>query len=407
MARSIAGDLVIFHYGDRNATGGVCAYHRVTGKPSWSFPTPHSVEGGVVHFEGNLYFATCGFFGGAELYCLQLDNGNPRWKQEIGAGVWSRPVVEEARIYVAQEDGAIRGFDNRQGAPISHEPASLPRGKVWLEKVDQSIIALSKSGQVLFLNPQGLSPQWKPYDVGCEITSAPCKVGKKLFFGGRDGQIIELDISTKKHRVFASGLERVVAAPVYSQEKLFVGAHDHHLHAFDLYTEKAWKSLPFEHSLSSSPFVGDGLVVAGINQSGVALLDARTGELAWHFPVSKEVRLLSDPVLTDGVIYAGTDTGQVFALPWHLGKYEWAAERLERTHRLYEAGVFYAVVAHSTHSINDRENLYRKAETCWDAIGESECAARHVGGIGSREEGGGCLLPRRGKPPGAGQPSGG
>ena len=86
-------------------------------------------------------------------------------------------------------------------------------------------------------------------------------------------------------------------------------------------------------------------------------------------------------VLADGVVYVGTDTGQVYALPWHLGKYDWAAERLERTHRSYEAGVFYAVVAHSTHSINDRENLYRKAETRWDAIGESEWAARMWEGL--------------------------
>ena len=379
----VAGDLVIFHYGDRNAKGGVCAFHRGTGKRSWSFETSHSVKAGIVHFEACLFFATCGFLGsGAALYCLELDTGQLRWKQPIGAGVWSKPVVEEARLYIAQEDGTIRGFDNRQGAPLSHEYMSLPRGQVWLEKVDHTIIALSRSGQILFLNPQGLNSLWnKPLDVGCEITSAPCKAGKKLFFGGRDGQVIELDISTRKHSVFASGLDRVVAAPAYSRERLFVGAHDHHLHAFDVYTEKAWKSPAFEHSLSSAPFVGDGLVVAGVNQSGVALLDASSGELAWHFPVGKDVKLLSDPVLADGVIYVGTDTGQVLALPWHLGKYKWAAGWLERANRWSEAALFYAVSAHNAISLDVRESLYRNAETCWDAIGQSESAARMWEGL--------------------------
>ena len=380
----VVGDLVIFHYGERNGKGGVCAFERETGKRSWNFETPHSVEGGVVHFDGNLYFATIGFLqSGAELYCLRLENGQQSWSQSIGAGVWCKPFVEEARLYIAQEDGSLRGFDSHTGSPIHHEAVSLPRGKVWLEQVDQAIIALSKSGQALSLNPQGLSPLWnKPYEVGCESTSAPCRVGKKLFFGARDGQVIALDTQARKHSIFATGLERVVAAPTYSRGRLFVGAHDHLLHAFDLGSgQELWRSKEFEHSLSSAPFAAEGFVVACINKSGVVLFDAQTGELGWHFPVHQAVQLMSDPLLVDGVIYAGTDMGQVFALPWHLGKYEWAGNWCRAREECEEAGMFFVLCAQSALISEKQEHYYQLAEKCWDAIGQSEWAARMWEGL--------------------------
>jgi len=112
-------------------------------------------------------------------------------------------VVGEARLYIAQENGRLRGFDSRTGLPIYHEAVSLPRGKFCWNKWT-SHPALSKSGQVLALNPQGLSPLWnKPYEVGCEITSAPCRVGKKLFFAAR--MTVMRWILNEKTQILASG----------------------------------------------------------------------------------------------------------------------------------------------------------------------------------------------------------
>jgi hypothetical protein len=196
-----------------------------------------------------------------------------------------------------------------------------------------------------------------------------------------------LDVQAKKHSVLANGLGRVTAPPARSADTIFVGAHDHHLHAYDLKGgHELWKSEPFEHGISSAPFAQDGLVAVCINQSGIALLNAKTGGLVWHFPVDKDVKLLSDALLAEGVIYAGTDGGQVLALPWHLGKYEKAAVHLAAMKKKLEAAVFYATAANHIYSPVERDALYHQAAECWDELGESEWAARMWDGLAQEEK---------------------
>lgn len=375
----IAGELVVFNYGDRNKQGGVAAFQRSSGEPGWSYQTRHSVEAGIASFGDRLFFATCGFLGGgAELVCLQAEDGKLLWKQELTGGVWSKPVVNEARVYLGQDDGQVGCFDIRNGMPLCYPPAELPRGRIWLEQADGVLLAFSSSGQVMAFNPQGLERRWHaPLEVGCKISSPPCAATGKVFFGGEDGLLLVLDVRQRKISILAQGLKSVVAAPACSEKLLFVGAHDHRLHAYDLSTNQpAWQSEPFEHSISSAPYAADGLVLVPVNQAGLFLLDAHSGELAWHFPVEKDANLLSHPILQEGVIYAGTDTGQVFALTWHLGQYGWAARLCQAREDFVEAGVFFILAARHTRKMDKKDEYYQQAVSCWQEAGRMELAGR-------------------------------
>jgi hypothetical protein len=108
---------------------------------------------------------------------------------------------------------------------------------------------------------------------------------------------------------------------------------------------------------------------------GVYLLDAHTGEEVWRFPVEHDVRLLSDPLLQDGLIYAGTDKGQVYALPWHLGRYAWAAGRMELESHWGEAGNFHALAGENAFP-GERSAHFSQAVACWLKSDQPEWAAR-------------------------------
>ena len=369
------GDLVVFNYG-RIGKNGVSAFQQITGEPRWTFETPNSVEAEVAQFGERLYFATRGVE--SVLYCLRWEDGSLIWKQALNAAVRSRPLLSEARVYVGQDDGQVRCFDSRNGTPLCYKGVGLPHGRVWLEWAEAALIAFSERGRIIALNPQGLNPLWHtPLEVGCEITSAPCPAAGRFYFGGQGGQVLVLDVHKREIRVLARDLVEVLSAPACSGDKLFVGAHDRRLHAFDLPAgSQAWVSPPFDHSISRAPFASAGLVVTSVNQVGLALLEAQTGKLAWCFPVEKDVKLLSHPVLHAGVIYAGTDQGQVFALPWHLGAFEWAGGLRQAQGEFEEAGILFASAAQHSLDPQKQADCYLQAEACWQRSGRMELAGR-------------------------------
>jgi outer membrane protein assembly factor BamB len=387
LARPVVdGERIYFSWGARHASGGVVCLDRHNGEEIWSFQTSHAVEGGLSKYGEKLYLGTLGFLGGgAKLYCLKREDGKEVWQKDLSGGAWSAPLLSEARVYVGTDDGRLHCIDNRSGEPVSqYQPLQLETGRMWLAWVDGCLLALSQSGQVMAVNPSTMKPLWhQPLDAGWGISSAPTVVGEKVFFGGSGGKVLRLDFRKKKIDIFADGFNRVVASPGVVEGLLFVGAHDHYLHAFDLQTGlEKWKGQEFAHAIAASTFAADDLVAVAVNQCGVCLLDAGTGDQIWEFRPPEDVKLFSDVIIDSGVIYFGTDNGALCALPWHLGQYEWAADYLQTRAEYFSAAICYVVAAHLIIDLSRREHFLDQAEVCWDKSGEPEWAAFMWEGLG-------------------------
>ncbi len=86
-----------------------------------------------------------------------------------------------------------------------------------------------------------------------------------------------------------------------------------------------WKRETLEAGLTSSPGIGNGLVVVGGRNGEVVALNAETGAKRWSVRVSSEV--LSAPlVLTDKVVVRSND-GRVFGLDPADGSRKWVFDR--------------------------------------------------------------------------------
>ena len=359
----ISGDLAIFSYGRRDGRGGVAAFDALSGEERWSVETEHAVEGGVTVEEDELYFGTLGFLeSGAELYCLRREDGSQIWKRELPGGVWSAPLVDEARVYLGTDDGQVVCFDRRNGNPVSHRPVTLPKGRTWLVRAGDLLLALSRKGEVMALTPFPLREHWtQPVKTPGKITSPPCLGDGAVFFGGEGGKVLRLEIRKKRLQTLADGLKAVIARPTLANDTLYVGEHNHYLRALDPQTgQEIWRSVQFEHSISSAPSVFDGCVVVCVNGVGVYLLDANTGQEVWFFPINGERGLFSDPVYADGVIYLGADNGRVFALPWHSGSLRVGGPKTG------SAGTLQGSREHTT-PWQDGEQLTKSARPFWSA----------------------------------------
>ena len=380
-AVQVLDDMVLVSYGERKGgAGGVMAFSRTKGKQAWFFATQHCVDGGVAWFENRLFFATCGFLGqGAELYCLDRA-GRLIWHQPLPAGGWTAPIADEARIFIGLDNGQVYSLDGASGQPLSQHPVVMSRGKVWLIKVDDSmLVAVSKSGEIRALSPMGLRPIWSTASpAGLEITGAPCLAGSQLFFGAAGGRLLALELN-HNHRIstVAENLKGLTAAPLHSNGLLWVGSQDRILRAFDPSKKvEVWKSAELPHGITSSPVIAGGIVAVGVNQHGVVLFNEQTREMIGEVHADPRVKLIPTPALAEDVLYIGTDQGEVLAMPWHLGDYQKAAAIVKNQKKFRDAGLYYSLAARYLARNHEREALYQLAEECWDESGEPEWAAR-------------------------------
>ncbi|MBT3392341.1 MAG: PQQ-binding-like beta-propeller repeat protein [Chloroflexi bacterium] len=377
---AFTGNLVIFSWGQRRAgAGGLAAFHRRTGQPAWMFPAKHAIIGGLTPSNGKLYFATLGFLGGdARLYCLDRDTGKELWSSGVSGGVWGPPIIWDARIYLASDDGRVSAFDLETGQPLSHTVMQLPRGRARLTQVGDLLIGLSQTGQINAYNLAHLRLAWnQPLEVGSPIASPPVTAGNLIFFGTDDGRLVSFDVRDRRLETFARSASSLIAAPLIVGNRIYIGGRDHHLRAFDRNTGlEIWHSPEFAHSISVSPVVWENWIGVCVNQKGFYLLDKQDGSLVWKFELGGGVKLFSTPGVNQGYFYLGTDTGQIYALPWHLGRYFWAAEQSQLMGKSSQAGAFYVHAAHQTTDVRKRQEYYQLAESCWDQAGQPEKAAK-------------------------------
>jgi outer membrane protein assembly factor BamB len=88
---------------------------------------------------------------------------------------------------------------------------------------------------------------------------------------------------------------------------------------------KFWKRQASENALTSSPGVGNGLVVVGGRNGEVVAFNADTGEKRWSVKVSSEV--LSAPLSSSERVVVRSNDGRVFGLDPADGSRKWVFDR--------------------------------------------------------------------------------
>jgi outer membrane protein assembly factor BamB len=324
-------------------------------------------------------FGTSGFLGsGAELRCVDLqDDKNLIWSAPLNGGVWSPPVVREQRVYAGSSDGLAHCLDLLSGKSAQQWPVSLDKkGRVWLALVDNNLYVVSESGRVYALDSRNASQAWTgPAILDDELKAGPAVAQKKLYVGSTSGKLHAIDMRGQSSELIAHGFQSIVAAPVYQDEILYFGAMDHELRAFNTKTGQIVWHFSCEHAIATSPTIANGLIFVSGNNGHVYALDAQNGTLGWEYQF-QNTKIMSSPAFFEDLIYLGSDTGEVVALPWHLGKYDWAADHLAKQHKFADAARFFAITsALETIDLKRKEAYYEQAIQHWQKEGDRVHAA--------------------------------
>ncbi|MGC8780483.1 MAG: PQQ-binding-like beta-propeller repeat protein [Anaerolineae bacterium] len=230
-----------------------------------------------------------------------------------------------------------------------------------------------------WVNPflAGLSV-WLIYRLGKRLAGAP--VGVLAAFDLRTGRSVWPRPFTVP--ALAGGRGDIVAAPLIVGETIYVGSHDRRLYAVEAATGIGRPLAEVARGIACAPAWVEGLVVFGTNDGVLYAVDAATRDRVWQVSLGGHINV--GPLVADGALFAASDNGTVVALPWHGGRYEWAAARLEAQGRRDEAGDCHALAAHFAANLAAQEEGYRRAAAAWEQADRPEKAGHMWLDLGAR-----------------------
>jgi outer membrane protein assembly factor BamB len=382
-------ELAILAYGNRSGNGGVIALDRASGVLCWQVSCG-AIEGGLTLSNGHLFLATWNSknSSGGELLCLEAATGKIIWQHSLKNGAWAAPVVNFQRVYVGCSDDRVYCFDASNGRPSGGSwPAAVGRGrKQWLIFAHDRLFVFSESGQVSCLQRIEGNPVTAPWNIGVRISGAPAWDGGAFYVGLEGGKLAVLDPFREHSRILADGFNNLFSTPVLNGDLLYVGGLDGTLRAINKKTNiEIWR-YKFNHSPAAAPSVQSGLVFVitnggnlahdGFDPGKVYALDASTGEPIWEWALAGQPGLMGGLVFHNDTVYVSGGQAAA-ALPWHLGKYEWAANRLRAQKQPVEASEYYAAAADFDCSADgSRRQCYDQVIALFRQVGWSEYAAR-------------------------------
>lgn len=118
--------------------------------------------------------------------------------------------------------------------------------------------------------------------------------------------------------------DRIVAAPVQADDKVFVGTSGNRMLALDAASGELLWEFETDHSVWAEPVYADDVLFVASLDNFVYALAADSGEELWRTELSGSIA--GRPVLVDGTLYVSSFDRAVHALDASTGEEVWVAE---------------------------------------------------------------------------------
>jgi len=158
------------------------------------------------------------------------------------------------------------------------------------------------------------------------------KLIRKIFFGGFDGYVYALNLSTGKllwkfktvgHRYFPAG--EVQGSPTVFHNLVFIGARDYNVYALDQdYGFCHWNKA-FTHGWGLTNSIQDSILYIGSSDERISIAAVpETGKELWN--VKMEFLVFGNFAYSKNNLYVGTTNGKLHALKKTSGEKLWSYE---------------------------------------------------------------------------------
>lgn len=283
-------------------------------EPLWVFACEDEVRSNPTVAEGVVYVGAYD----NNLYALDAQTGQFRWKYPTDGGLASSPCVWQDRVFVGSEDHSLYCINAQTGRIVWTCPT---QGCVRSSpQVEYNHVFFGSDDHHLYAaNVQTGRVAWKA-ETEAPVRSRPAIGDESVYFGCEDGAIYAVDIRGVLRWRFATK-RAVTSSPALYEGVLYIGSGDHTIYALDVRSGWAVWRLRTGKPVISSPAVAKNTVFVGSVDHSVYALDARTGRQVWKFTTDNQVT--SSPAILEDSVYFGSVDGNVYSVDARTGALRW------------------------------------------------------------------------------------
>jgi outer membrane protein assembly factor BamB len=262
---------------------------RATGAELWpAFKTDGEIKGGATVLAPDpATGAPRVMFGShdGKLYCLNAATGEPLWAFDTAGPVNGAqalaarespppndgsPVVADQVTFVAGCDRPfLRVVDVGPGSQHAEIPLNDSLMIASPALIGRVLYFGTPDGEVIALDWQSAARLWTYSDPQRqqEIHSSPAVTGELVLIGSRDKRLHAINRKTGQGVWTFETRGQVDSSPVVVGERIFFGSADRHVYAVDFRGQEVWKHNAGRR-ISASPAVGEGHLVIGCEGPG-------------------------------------------------------------------------------------------------------------------------------------------
>ncbi|MCO5220598.1 MAG: PQQ-binding-like beta-propeller repeat protein [Thermomicrobiales bacterium] len=287
----------VAYFGTRD--GYLVALDLVTQKPKWTF----DLGGYPVRASPAVGDRTVFLASGYNVFAVDADTGELRWKTAIDYAGESSPTVVDGMVYVASKEDHLYALDTTTGEQAwIYKTDGLLFGS---PSVDDGIVVIGgDDGDLFAIDRETGHARWK---VAFEsaIYSTPAIADGLVYVTTQDKTTTAVDLN--EGTIVWSYPVGGSASPAVADGVVFVGSDDGAVYALDARTggDPLWIYATGNPTVESPVVAGAHLLFAA--GSMILSLDRSTGEVNWRYPVGDLVT--TDPVVLDGYLFAGDKSG--------------------------------------------------------------------------------------------------
>jgi outer membrane protein assembly factor BamB len=266
--------------------------------------------------EGAVYFGS----GDGNLYALDAESGELRWKFKTGDVVHASPAYADGVVFFGSWDSFFYAVDARTGVerwrfhggedPLIHNQVGFQSSPAV---VDGVVYTGCRDSNLYALDAVTGKEKWRFNNSGSWVISSPAVTQGKVIFGTSDSSLyLVLDAETGKPMVRQEGKAYVFSSPSVAGSLVFIGVLNGTLEARDLDSGNLLWEFQTEASKRNNGWVltadrkfnapmlfwsnwREGPIVATVQQFGVG-------------------SIFSSPLVIGGVVFFGSTDGNLYAL---------------------------------------------------------------------------------------------
>lgn len=233
------------------------------------------IIGGLVLLDGVLWFGA----EDGQLYGIDAESGAVRTCRDMGAAIWTTPLLVDETLYVATMRGALWGLD------------------------------VSTPG-----DPQP-KPGFKTFETSSGLLTDPVLAGDQVLVGGLGQKLYAIDVATGEKAWEFAGGNWFWGRPAVDGDTVYATNLNGKVYAINVKTgAAAWTTNSFEapEAIRAGALVLDGVVVVADRGGNIYSLDAGTGAVVKESLSVIEERVLANPVEAAGGVLVVTQDGDLY-----------------------------------------------------------------------------------------------